>query len=302
MIDELAKLAPKNFTNRFAQMQTELDRHQDVIALREEHPGRESKISELYHYAKSCDRCRQCPGLEACQNEFPGHRMKPDPDQLKDDRMNFVLRPCVLQEAFEKQQQIQKLINCHNVKDGIKDSTFDTLDMDPQRRPSIVECIKFCSEFERDKTVHGLYLYGSYGVGKSRIAGAIANELAKFGVDVALVYVPDFLEEVKDAIGTNTVQEKVEALKKVTVLIMDDFGAETLTNWTRDGVIGAILNDRMERLVTIYTSNLNLAELKQHLAKTKEGIDYKKADRLLERIEPFVKVVSVNGRNRRRSG
>ncbi|OPA77841.1 DNA replication protein [Paenibacillus selenitireducens] len=291
---------PNDYANKLKRMQEALNNHPDVIALKDSHPDRKAKESELFHYAQSCTRCRSCPGLEDCRNEMSGHRLVPVPDQLKPDLLNFALRPCKLQEASMKQLQIQKLIRCHNVKDYIKNSIFDDLDID-QRKAAIVECIRFCNDFKPNETKEGLYLYGSYGVGKSRIAGAIANELAKQGVDVALVYVPDFLEEMKDSISDNTVQQKVDALKRVTVLILDDIGAETNSSWTRDGIISAILNDRMEKFTTIYTSNLTMNELNSHFAKTtKEGINQKKADRLLERIEPFVKVVPVIGRNRRR--
>lgn len=300
MIKEITKYMPTDYHDRLKRMQQELHTNPDVIALKEQFPDRETVDSELYHYTQSCERCRTCPGLEACENEFPGHRLTPVPDPNKQDRLNFAMRPCALQEAEMKRRQIQKLLKCHNVKDYIKNSTFGDMDIDPQRRAAIIECMKFCSDFKPNKSIKGLYLYGSYGVGKSRIAGAIANELAKFGVDVALVYVPDFLEEIKDSISDNTVQQKVEALKKVSVLILDDIGAETLSNWTRDGIIGAILNDRMEKNTTIYTSNLTISELKNHFAKNREGTDFKKAERLIERIEPYVQVVSVVGRNRRR--
>ncbi|OPA77845.1 DNA replication protein [Paenibacillus selenitireducens] len=292
---------PNDYSKRLKGMREALNNHLDVIALKDSYPDRKAKENDLFHYAQSCTRCNSCPGLEDCQNEMPGHRLVPVPDQLKPDQLNFALRPCKLQEAKLKQQHIQKLIKCHNVKDYIKNSVFDDLDIDSQRRSAIVECIRFCNDFKPNETKKGLYLYGSYGVGKSRIAGAIANELAKQGVDVALVYVPDFLEEIKDSIKDNAVQQKVDALKNVTVLIFDDIGAEPNSNWTRDGIISSILNDRMEKFTTIYTSNLTLNELKSHFAKTaKEGIDPKKAERLLERIEPFVKVVPVIGRNRRR--
>ncbi|MBE0343329.1 AAA family ATPase, partial [Paenibacillus sp. 28ISP30-2] len=153
-----------------------------------------------------------------------------------------------------------------------------------------------------------LYLYGPMGVGKSRIAGAIAQELAKCDVDVLMVYVPDFLLEVKDAIGskTETVEHKLDSLRTVSVLILDDIGAETLTVWTRDEVIGPILQRRMERLPIIYTSNLTINELRQHLANVKDAKEMdrkqheKKAERIIERIEPFVKILPVGGRNRRR--
>ncbi|MMZ65290.1 primosomal protein DnaI [compost metagenome] len=62
----------------------------------------------------------------------------------------------------------------------------------------------------------------------------------------------------------------------------------------------------MEEFPTIYTSNLTMNELKQHMTNVKETKDMdrkqheKKAERIIERIEPFVKVLPVGGRNRRR--
>ncbi|ETT30301.1 primosomal protein DnaI, partial [Paenibacillus sp. FSL R5-192] len=96
------------------------------------------------------------------------------------------------------------------------------------------------------------------------------------------------------------------SLRTASVLILDDIGAETLTIWTRDEVIGPILQRRMERLPIIYTSNLTIKELRYHLANVKDAKEMdrkqheKKAERIIERIEPFVKILPVGGRNRRR--
>ncbi|MOA29835.1 primosomal protein DnaI [compost metagenome] len=68
-----------------------------------------------------------------------------------------------------------------------------------------------------------------------------------------------------------------------------------------------ILQSRMETKTTIYTSNLNMKELFNHFVNVKDSkgpIDLKqgelKATRIMDRIEPFVKVLYVGGRNRRR--
>ncbi|HEY2492645.1 MAG TPA: DNA replication protein, partial [Paenibacillus sp.] len=82
--------------------------------------------------------------------------------------------------------------------------------------------------------------------------------------------------------------------------------AESHSAWTRDEVLGSILQRRMNRLVTIYTSNLTIRELRQHLLNVKKAnpgdqkMHEKKVERIMERIEPFVEVVHVGGRNRRR--
>lgn len=304
-----AKVMPPNFLERLERMNAALEQHPDIVALKEEYPDRDlkkSKKSELYNYTLHCTNCKSCPGLEGCQNEFPGHRLVPEPDPLFHELLNFRLLPCQLQQAVMKQQKIKQMIKSHHMPVSIAESSFDNLDVDTQRQAAITECMKFCLDFNQNETVKGLYLYGNMGVGKSRIAGAIAHELAQRGVAVALVYVPDFLEEVKDAISSNTVSQKLDAIRDVDVLILDDIGAEPLTTWTRDEVLGPVLQRRMERKTTLYTSNLTMSELERHLTNVKDfdKMDLqqhkKKAARIMERIEPWVKFVHVNGRNRRR--
>ncbi|MFE1625934.1 ATP-binding protein [Brevibacillus reuszeri] len=126
------------------------------------------------------------------------------------------------------------------------------------RIEEIKVAITFCLNFERGETTRGLYLFGQFGVGKRAIAGAKTQELAKRGVDVLMVYVPDFLMVIKGSIESGGMEQKLDALKNVSVLILDDIGAGAITAWTRDEVLGPILQSRMDKLATIYTSNLTL--------------------------------------------
>ncbi|MEC0242014.1 primosomal protein DnaI [Paenibacillus dokdonensis] len=312
--DEIKRVMPQNFFQRQAAMQERLENNPEVRRLKETYPERTSLLThptmfrDLSQHLSYFDNCNACPGLEGCQNEQKGHMsvVEPDPDKL--DALNFRLCKCKLQLGYERQQKLGQLIKSHHIPKHILQATFDEIEPDHQRRAAIVESMKFCTDYIPGKSTHGLYLYGQMGVGKSRIAGAVAGELAKRGVDVLMVYVPDFFAEVKEAISskTETVDSKLDALRNASVLILDDIGAESITTWTRDEVLGPILQRRMEQLVTIYTSNLTIKELQQHLANVKDAKEFdkkqheKKAERIIDRIEPFVKVLPVGGRNRRR--
>src|SRR5690606_12662933 len=118
-----------------------------------------------------------------------------------------------------------------------------------------------------------------------------------------MVYFPDFMRELNDSIAEKTLNEKVDYLKQVDVLILDDIGAEYLTPWKRDEVLGAILHYRYaERLPTIYTSNLSLDQLEEHLANAVKGdADWVKAKRIMERIRHYVIALTVIGPNRRKN-
>ena len=132
----------------------------------------------------------------------------------------------------------------------------------------------------------GCIFTGKFGVGKSYLLGALANELAARHIHSVVVYVPEFLREMKQAIQDHTLSEKIEFVKRAPVLMLDDIGAETMSSWTRDEILGTILQYRMsEQLPTFLTSNFNYDELEHHLSFTQRGEkEVVKAGRIMERI------------------
>ena len=131
--------------------------------------------------------------------------------------------------------------------------------------------------------------------------GAIANELATLKVRSVVVFVPEFLREMKNSIQDQSLNEKIDYVKKAPVLMLDDIGAETLSSWTRDEILGTILHYRMsEELPTFITSNFDYAGLEHHLAQSSRGdVEVVKAARIMERIKALTIPVQMDGVNRR---
>lgn len=51
--------------------------------------------------------------------------------------------------------------------------------------------------------------------------------------------------------------EKLDAVKRSPILMIDDIGADAMSSWIRDEVFGVILQYRMqEQLPTFFSSNL----------------------------------------------
>ena len=90
-------------------------------------------------------------------------------------------------------------------------------------------------------------------------------------------------------------------LQNVDLLLIDDIGAESVTVWGRDEILGTILQYRMNnKLTTFFTSNLNIEELETHLSLTKDSEDKVKSRRIIERIKQLtddIELVSINRRN-----
>ena len=82
--------------------------------------------------------------------------------------------------------------------------------------------------------------------------------------------------------------------------LLDDIGAEKVTEWGRDEILGTILQSRMNNgLPTFFTSNLTIEELEKNLGITKDSEDVVKAKRLIERIKYLTYDFELLGNNYR---
>jgi primosomal protein DnaI len=147
----------------------------------------------------------------------------------------------------------------------------------------------------------GLYLTGNFGCGKTYLVSAALNELAKKDHQIAIIYYPEFLRSLKESFGdSETYNEKFRLVKRTEILLLDDIGAETMTEWSRDEVLGTILQYRMqEGLVTFFTSNLTIKELEEHFSYSTKGIEKVKAQRIIERIKYLTEEMTLISENKR---
>ena len=202
-------------------------------------------------------------------------------------------------------REINNRISIVNLPKSIRKATLENYYRDDDGRMiALKKAIEFVANYTETPNIFhkGLYLSGSFGVGKTYLLGAIANKLAEKGIKVTLVHMPSFAVEIKNSIGKNTTMEKVDALKKAPVLMVDDIGADQLSSWFRDDVLGVILQYRMqEELPTFFSSNIALDDLEEfYLTQNTRGeLEPLKAKRIMERIRFLVDEVVINGENRR---
>ncbi|WP_430534204.1 primosomal protein DnaI [Listeria rocourtiae] len=205
----------------------------------------------------------------------------------------------------DRKKAFEKRIRSLYMPKQILEANLNDFDLDnASRNAAFIAAEEFLSAYKDSKSVKmlkGLYIHGEFGTGKSYLLGAIAKNLAEFGVTSTLVYLPEFMREIKQSIADNTVGDKIQFAKETDILMLDDIGAESMTAWTRDEVLGAILQFRMqEELPTFFSSNFSMDYLETELMFTKNGSEERmKARRLMERVRYLSKEVELNGRNRR---
>lgn len=204
----------------------------------------------------------------------------------------------------QAKEQVRSRVRSMNMPKDVREASVDCLDMTSDRSKAIQALFDFIDVYAATPTDfhQGLYLQGSFGVGKTYMLGALANALAERGYRSTLVHFPTFAVEMKQAIGKDTMLEKLETIKKSPILMLDDIGADSMSSWIRDDVLGVILQYRMqEQLPTFFTSNFSMQQLEsEHLRVSQRGEEEPlKAKRIMERIRYLSKEIVMVGKNRR---
>lgn len=279
------------------QVQEFLAQHADEL----NYENIERNLPKLHEFISQSTECCGCDNTEHCTNYLKG--FLPTLRIVRNSiEMDYVR--CEQKIREEERRDVANMIASMHMPKDVLQATIQDLSIDDESRVAIAQkaaqFVKMTKESDQLPS-KGFYLFGKFGVGKSFVLGALANELASIKIRSVVVFVPEFLREMKNAIGDNTLNEKIDYIKKAPVLMLDDLGAETMTAWTRDEILGTIFHYRMaEQLPTFITSNFNYDELEHHLAQSQKGdIEVVKAGRIMERIKALTVPIEMRGKNRR---
>jgi len=293
----------ENFQKRYQEMKQKTLKNEAVRSFLLEHKDEltsdmiEKNLMKLYEYGNQSKECNKCPSLGGCINLMKGYH-----PELVISRESIEIHydKCPRKVMDDEKRKNEKLIQSLYVPKDILRASFYDIEKD-ERSDAIQKALAFVLNYKEGAVNKGLYFYGQFGVGKSYLLGAVANELAEKKIPSMIVYVPELFRELKSSIGDATLNEKLEAIKKEPVLMLDDIGAETMSSWVRDEILGPILQFRMlDNLPTFFTSNYDFQGLEHHLTYSQRGEEEKlKARRIMERIKYLADPVKVLGENRR---
>lgn len=256
-----------------------------------------SYTSLIMDSAKEIKNCKNCKNILECRNAVNGHVYYPS---VLNDEIVFSYIPCKYKKKLDKDTEYQNNIIMIDMPREILNASMKNIYTDDKNR---IEAIKWLTTFikkcEAGTKTKGLYLTGNFGCGKTYLISAMFNELAKKGVKSVTVYYPEFLRELKGRFGEDY-NEVFNKVRKAPLLLLDDIGAETVTNWNRDEILGSLLQYRMqEGLPTFFTSNNTIKELEEHLiGSDSEG--RVKSRRIIERIKYLTDEIIMVAENRRK--
>lgn len=253
----------------------------------------ESSLNRLLSFRLENSYCDHCKGLFECKQDIRGYR----PSLVyKNNKIDLVYEPCQYFLIEQSKQRNKALIDALYMPKMIHTASLE--DYDFKRGENRLEVhrllMSFIDDYRSDEHPVGLYLCGEYQKGKTYILAALANELTKQGATVLIAYYPDLVRELKSRISDNTVEMMIRKLKQADVLMLDDIGGESHSNWIRDEVLGPILQHRLlDELPTFFSSNVSQRDLVNYMMSNSQKAEKMKAARIYARIKSLSKEVKL---------
>ncbi len=246
--------------------------------------------SSLIECAKEFENCSNCKCIEECKNFIPGNMMKAE-------KNNNGITYSYIRCKYSLKEKYKDNVTNFDLPKNIKNASMKNVYKDDKPRIELIKKMKeFKDSYLKGENPKGLYIYGSFGSGKSYLTAALFNDLAEKNIKSVIVHVPELIRSIKDSFDKDY-SERFEEVLTTPLLLLDDIGAEYLTSWSRDEVLEPILQFRMDNnLPTFFTSNYSIKEKENHFIINNDKM---KAKRILERITQVAIPVELVGKNRR---
>lgn len=160
--------------------------------------------------------------------------------------------------------------------------------LERSRMASLVTC-----DFIRGR--QNLHITGPTGTGKSWLACALGQAACRQGLSARYERVPRLLETLRLSKGDGSYAKKLQALAKIELLILDDFGLKPLTQAEKHDLL-ELIEDRHGLRSTIVTSQLPIKTWHEYLGEPTV------ADALLDRLLNNAHRLELRGESLRKNG
>ena len=214
-------------------------------------------IGKLADYQEDFNICKNCPGFDKC----PKKEKHISTYVFKDGNyLTTRSEPC---KKFIEEMAIESKYLVRDFPTEWRKSTIKNLDLSDNRRPLIRDFLNII----KGKTHKWLFVKGNHKVGKSYVLVTFANEFVALGLgQVAVINATKQFKDIADIAYSDKEGFKmtIEALSKVPLLVIDDFGQEYKNELIRDQIVIPLLNERAHNdKLTLFSSEFTIQEIQQ---------------------------------------
>lgn len=206
-------------------------------------------------------------------------------------------------ESVKRQRQLDAMFAAAGIPQHFRGMTVDTLYQtagdDAEKREGI-EAARELVETGFTRGKNGLYIHGTFGVGKTGVVTPILRHYVDNGLTGLWIEFYDFTDEVQSRYRSNaedTAQAAIKQAQEVDMLLLDDVGNPNLKD---AGGIKAETDDRSKILYQVINARHNHARPMLITSNLAPGEFLRQFGvRTWERIAESCRVVRMGGRNLR---
>jgi DNA replication protein DnaC len=202
---------------------------------------------------------------------------------------------CTCRAAEEETKKASRLYQMSQLG-ALKECTFenflsDGIGLNPAKQRNLKMAYDRAVSFAQNPD-GWLVMKGGYGCGKTHLASAIANTRIEQGQLALFINTPDLLDHLRAAYSptsATTYDERFEQVRNAPMLILDDLGTQSNTDWAQEKLY-QICNYRYNaRLPTVITTNEEL-----------EAIEIRIRSRMVD--PSLVQIITILAPDFRRAG
>jgi len=215
-------------------------------------------------------------------------------------RFFHALKQCRHERSRREKLRIAKLFSSARIPRAYEGDTFADYDVTEGNRGAVA-----AARLMTAGEIGGLFIHGVRGTGKTMLAAIIANERARAGSPVLFASVPDLMADIRASFASGGTSERVQAVKETPFLVLDDLGAEKMTEWVGEQLFRIVNHRYNEKLPMVVTSNYSPTQVIAHMATVDTNgnvIDDLQGQRIMSRIYGMCERVEIRGADWRMRG
>lgn len=188
---------------------------------------------------------------------------------------------------LQRKHEIERKFSMSELGERFNDCTFDTFKA-RQGSDRVERLAQEYASFFPQQGGESLLIWGEPGNGKTHLAAAICHTLKARGYVSVFQSVPELLERIKGTFNRSSREsekEIMDALRDCDLLVLDDIGAEKISDWVLDVMFRIIDGRYRQKKPTLLTTNFSPMELLNRFMPAKPSVEQEmSAKRIHDRI------------------
>ncbi len=176
-----------------------------------------------------------------------------------DDRMCECMRREIARLSF-----LESGLGSLSLKQSFDNFDFSYYGDSADTMKRLVQFLKGFADRLANGNAGNLLLMGGTGVGKTHLTTALAKSVIERGIDVFYESAPNVMNDFeRERFGREDAERRTDKYFAVTLLIIDDLGAEVITDYTASCLYN-LINTRLNHgLVTVINTNFDTEEIEE---------------------------------------